>query len=164
MGHVGAPALDSPAPWPRPPPSLPSFFFRLILFLLFSPPMPSLRYKQLLPGTHNAAVPNMANDAVLVGSEEMPPGSVTIEGYDFNNGVDYHAMFKSFFRTGYQVRAGARCRTPSPFILISAVLLYYELLSWFGFGRELACCGGEIAVRGRGVGDAGVAGEIFSGV
>lgn len=59
-------------------------------------------YKQLLPGTHNAAVPNIANDAVLVGSEEMPPGSVTIEGYDFNNGVDYHAMFKSFFRTGYQ--------------------------------------------------------------
>ena len=46
--------------------------------------------------------PTGANDAVLVGSEEMPPGSVTIEGYDFNNGVDYHAMFKSFFRTGYQ--------------------------------------------------------------
>jgi deoxyhypusine synthase len=32
----------------------------------------------------------------------MPEGSVTVEGYDFNNGVDYHKILQSYLRTGYQ--------------------------------------------------------------
>jgi hypothetical protein len=36
-----------------------------------------------------------ARDAVfVVGSGEMPAGSVTVEGYDFNQGVDYHKLFQ----------------------------------------------------------------------
>ena len=32
----------------------------------------------------------------------MPDGSQTVRGYDFNKGVDYHQMFQSFVRTGFQ--------------------------------------------------------------
>eukprot|EP00041_Stephanoeca_diplocostata_P010297 m.163439 g.163439 ORF g.163439 m.163439 type:complete len:364 (-) comp18102_c0_seq2:380-1471(-) len=47
-------------------------------------------------------VPEKAQDAVLVGSEEMPPGSEEVAGYDFNAGVNYHALLESFAKTGYQ--------------------------------------------------------------
>lgn len=39
---------------------------------------------------------------VLIGSDPMPEGSETIKGYDFNEGVDYHALLSSFSRTGFQ--------------------------------------------------------------
>eukprot|EP00117_Sycon_ciliatum_P022200 scpid30782/ scgid19221/ Deoxyhypusine synthase len=48
------------------------------------------------------AVPQGAQDAVLQASQPMPEGSVTVEGYDFNKGVDYHALLQSFKRTGFQ--------------------------------------------------------------
>ena len=53
-----------------------------------------------------AAAPNLApsgaQEAVLVKSEDMPEGSVTVQGYDFNQGVDYHALLQSFTRCGFQ--------------------------------------------------------------
>ncbi|CAL1534284.1 unnamed protein product [Lymnaea stagnalis] len=49
-----------------------------------------------------AAVPEIAADAVLVQSEQMPEGSEVVRGYDFNEGVDYHNVFKSLSRTGFQ--------------------------------------------------------------
>lgn len=48
------------------------------------------------------AVPQAAQDAVLVASEPMPEGSETVQGYDFNKGIDYHALLQSFRRTGFQ--------------------------------------------------------------
>ena len=47
-------------------------------------------------------VPQAAVEAVLVRSQGMPDGSQTVRGYDFNNGVDYHKLFRSFSRTGFQ--------------------------------------------------------------
>eukprot|EP00035_Acanthoeca_spectabilis_P005171 m.110762 g.110762 ORF g.110762 m.110762 type:complete len:395 (-) comp12902_c0_seq1:63-1247(-) len=46
--------------------------------------------------------PTGAQEAVLVVSESMPDGAVTVEGYDFNEGVDYHKLLQSFLRTGFQ--------------------------------------------------------------
>ena len=48
------------------------------------------------------AVPKAAQDAVLQASEPMPEGSVTVEGYDFNKGVNHHELLQSFRRTGFQ--------------------------------------------------------------
>ena len=32
----------------------------------------------------------------------MPPGSSEVKGYDFSNGVDYHALLESYRTTGFQ--------------------------------------------------------------
>ena len=44
-----------------------------------------------------------ARDAVFVESEEMPEGTETCGGYDFNQGLDYKAMFNSMLTHGFQV-------------------------------------------------------------
>ncbi|KAL5012532.1 hypothetical protein ScPMuIL_011083 [Solemya velum] len=49
-----------------------------------------------------AAPPSLATDAVMVQSESMPVGSETVQGYDFNKGVDYHALLQSYTRSGFQ--------------------------------------------------------------
>lgn len=43
-----------------------------------------------------------AQEAVLVQSEELPRDTPTVHGYDFNQGVDYDALFKSLKSTGFQ--------------------------------------------------------------
>jgi len=46
--------------------------------------------------------PTAALEAVLQKSESMPEGSETVQGYDFNKGVDYHALLESYRRSGFQ--------------------------------------------------------------
>jgi len=43
-----------------------------------------------------------AQESVYIKSVEMPEGSVTVEGYDFNQGVDYDKLVHSFARSGFQ--------------------------------------------------------------
>jgi len=43
-----------------------------------------------------------AKEAITQKSVEMPAGSVTVEGYDFNKGVNYEQLLASFARTGFQ--------------------------------------------------------------
>jgi len=47
-------------------------------------------------------VPGIATEAVLVKSEEMPEGSQTVKGYDFNTGIDHHALLQSYKYSGFQ--------------------------------------------------------------
>merc|ERR1719187_2515989 len=47
-------------------------------------------------------VPGIATEAVLVKSEEMSEGSQTVKGYDFNTGIDYHALLQSYKYSGFQ--------------------------------------------------------------
>jgi len=49
-----------------------------------------------------SAIPTATTDAVLVKSVDMPAGSVKIEGYDFNRGVDHNALLDSFLASGFQ--------------------------------------------------------------
>lgn len=35
-------------------------------------------------------------------SVAMPADTQTVRGYDFNNGVDYSKLFRSYLTTGYQ--------------------------------------------------------------
>ena len=53
------------------------------------------------PGA-SAAAPVVATDAVMVKSEEMPAGSEQVKGYDFNLGVDHHALLQSYRLSGFQ--------------------------------------------------------------
>eukprot|EP00045_Choanoeca_perplexa_P009036 m.85387 g.85387 ORF g.85387 m.85387 type:complete len:373 (-) comp14723_c0_seq1:1229-2347(-) len=46
--------------------------------------------------------PAVSQDAVLLRSEPMPDDAVTVQGYDFNEGVDHDKLLGSFLRTGYQ--------------------------------------------------------------
>ena len=50
----------------------------------------------------SAPVPNIATEAVLVTSDDMAPDSVTVSGYDFNQGIDHHNLLKSFKYSGFQ--------------------------------------------------------------
>ena len=43
-----------------------------------------------------------ALDAVLKKSVEMPKDAIQVKGYDFNQGVNYEELLKSFLTTGYQ--------------------------------------------------------------
>lgn len=49
-----------------------------------------------------STVPSLAAEAVLVQSEEMPSGSETVRGFDFNAGVDYHGLLRSYRYSGFQ--------------------------------------------------------------
>lgn len=49
-----------------------------------------------------SAVPAATTDAVLVKSVDMPEGSIKIQGYDFNKGVDHNALLDSFMTSGFQ--------------------------------------------------------------
>jgi len=53
-------------------------------------------------GDKSTAVPSVATEAVLVGSEPMPEDSVKVSGYDFNGGVDHHALLRSYLTSGFQ--------------------------------------------------------------
>lgn len=53
--------------------------------------------KQVVQG-----LPSCVAEAVLVPSEEMPAGSVTVCGYDFNQGIDYRKLLQSYRTTGFQ--------------------------------------------------------------
>ncbi|XP_058509696.1 deoxyhypusine synthase [Solea solea] len=50
--------------------------------------------------TSNA--PSLAMDAVLKPSCDLPEDMTKIKGYDFNQGVDLHAVLKSYLTTGFQ--------------------------------------------------------------
>lgn len=47
-------------------------------------------------------VPDIAKEAVLQESTTMPEGTPIVEGYDWNTGIDYHKLFKSFKHSGFQ--------------------------------------------------------------
>ena len=70
-----------------------------------------------------------AKDAVFVASVEMPASAVTVQGYDFNKGLDYSALMASFKRTGFQgfLHSGNLCSWSSYFSIDgrkSAILRY----------------------------------------
>ncbi|KAJ2455397.1 Deoxyhypusine synthase [Coemansia sp. RSA 2424] len=50
----------------------------------------------------SAEIPAIASAAVLTVSSQVPEGSKLIRGYDFDNGVDYNALLKSYATTGFQ--------------------------------------------------------------
>jgi deoxyhypusine synthase len=47
-------------------------------------------------------VPNAAAQAVLVKSEPMPADASVVRGYDFEGALDYDALMRSLYTTGYQ--------------------------------------------------------------
>jgi len=49
-----------------------------------------------------SAVPDIAQNAVLVPSGDLPVEPIEAKGYDFNDGVDYGRILKSFATTGFQ--------------------------------------------------------------
>ncbi|XP_074654285.1 deoxyhypusine synthase-like [Tubulanus polymorphus] len=50
----------------------------------------------------NECPPNLATEAVMVQSEQMPEGSETVYGYDFNKGLDYHKLLQTYKYSGFQ--------------------------------------------------------------
>merc|ERR1712180_160550 len=47
-------------------------------------------------------LPSIVTDAVLIESATMPEDAVTVEGYDFNQGIHYDKLLASMKRTGFQ--------------------------------------------------------------
>ncbi|XP_076231872.1 deoxyhypusine synthase [Calliopsis andreniformis] len=50
------------------------------------------------------SVPEDLKNAVLVHSSPLPPETPTVKGYDWNEGIDYHALFKTYKNSGFQAR------------------------------------------------------------
>jgi len=46
--------------------------------------------------------PAKAVDAVFVESVKVPEGTPITKGYDFDNGINYEELFKSYATTGFQ--------------------------------------------------------------
>ncbi|XP_050445847.1 probable deoxyhypusine synthase [Cataglyphis hispanica] len=44
----------------------------------------------------------LAKNAVLLPSTSLPADTVTVKGYDFNKGLDYHELFKTMIHCGFQ--------------------------------------------------------------
>lgn len=55
-----------------------------------------------MEGTPQGVAPAAALAAVLKHSSALPPESAQVQGYDFNRGVDYHALLEAFGTTGFQ--------------------------------------------------------------
>jgi len=49
-----------------------------------------------------SAAPGIAQEAVLVHSGNLPVEPIEVKGYDFNEGLNYSELFKSFATTGFQ--------------------------------------------------------------
>ena len=47
-------------------------------------------------------IPALAAEAVLVQSQQMPKDSVEVKGYDFNEGINHHALLQSYLHSGFQ--------------------------------------------------------------
>ncbi|KAI4504786.1 hypothetical protein M0802_000336 [Mischocyttarus mexicanus] len=47
-------------------------------------------------------VPQLVKDAVLVHSSPFPSSTPTVEGYDWNFGINYHSLFESYKNSGFQ--------------------------------------------------------------
>lgn len=47
-------------------------------------------------------IPSIALDAVLKKSSFLPEHKEVVKGYDFNEGIDYHAILQSYKTTGFQ--------------------------------------------------------------
>ncbi|XP_049785734.1 probable deoxyhypusine synthase [Schistocerca cancellata] len=47
-------------------------------------------------------IPEKAKSAVLVESAPLPEGTPIVQGYDFNKGVNYHALLETFRFSGFQ--------------------------------------------------------------
>ncbi|XP_071877853.1 probable deoxyhypusine synthase [Bombus fervidus] len=47
-------------------------------------------------------VPEIVKNAVLVNSSPIPVETPIVEGYDWNKGIDYHALFKTYKNSGFQ--------------------------------------------------------------
>ncbi|KAK2584440.1 hypothetical protein KPH14_006820 [Odynerus spinipes] len=47
-------------------------------------------------------VPQLVKEAVLVHSSPLPSGTPIVKGYDWNRGIDYHALFESYKHSGFQ--------------------------------------------------------------
>lgn len=52
--------------------------------------------------TSQSGIPQVAAAAVLVESQQMPEDAVKVQGYDFNKGLDFHELLKSYATTGFQ--------------------------------------------------------------
>lgn len=52
--------------------------------------------------------PSVAMEAVLKRSCDLPEDMTKIKGYDFNQGVDLHALLKSYHSTGFQASSLAK--------------------------------------------------------
>ncbi|XP_055624658.1 probable deoxyhypusine synthase [Toxorhynchites rutilus septentrionalis] len=46
--------------------------------------------------------PSVAKEAVLLGSIELPEDTPTVQGYDWNRGLNYEALFESYLFSGFQ--------------------------------------------------------------
>lgn len=46
--------------------------------------------------------PQVAKDAVLVKSKQLPADTPVVKGYDFNNGIDYDQLFGTYLQSGFQ--------------------------------------------------------------
>lgn len=46
--------------------------------------------------------PSIAKEAVLKSSCEIPKGTAVVEGYEWNNGIDYSALLQSYLNSGFQ--------------------------------------------------------------
>lgn len=55
-----------------------------------------------MEGPPEGGAPAAAMAAVLKHSSTLPTESAQVRGYDFNRGVDYHAMLEAFGTTGFQ--------------------------------------------------------------
>lgn len=46
--------------------------------------------------------PQIAKDSVLLKSAKLPDATPMVEGYDWNNGIDYDRLFDSYKQCGFQ--------------------------------------------------------------
>lgn len=49
-----------------------------------------------------ANIPSIAQNAVLQESEKLPENTPIIKGYDWNKGLNYHDLLRSYATTGFQ--------------------------------------------------------------
>lgn len=50
----------------------------------------------------NVSEPLIAKEAVLVASDKLPENTPTVKGYDFNKGINYDELLKTYVASGFQ--------------------------------------------------------------
>lgn len=59
-------------------------------------------FSKKMSSTSNAEILEVSKTAVLLSSTTLPQNTPTVSGYEWNAGIDYHEIFKSYKRSGFQ--------------------------------------------------------------
>lgn len=87
-----------------------------------------------------ATEPQIAKDAVLVASSKMPDDTPQVQGYDWNNGINYERLLDSYVNSGFQAtNFGKAVNEINKMVSLLLDHRIFLVLNFIPFASQLDC-------------------------